>query len=66
MAMRDGPAAGLVLVDAILNRGVSATTTWRTPLAQVVGGSEEPRTREAPEAGLPWPAGARAPFSNGG
>ena len=30
VAMRDGPAAGLALVDAILARGDSRTTTWRT------------------------------------
>ena len=68
VAMRDGPASGLALVDAILARGLTATT-WPTPPGPTCcAGWGGPRTR-SPPTGAPstWlarnPSGASS--SNG-
>ena len=38
VAMRDGPSAGLALIDAILARGDLGTITWRTRRGRICAG----------------------------
>ena len=39
VAMRDGPAAGLACIDAILARGDCRITIWRTPRGRTCAGA---------------------------
>ena len=48
IAMRDGPAAGLALIDAILRAAISPTTRWRTPRAPISAGAWGAPPKRAP------------------
>ena len=61
VAMRDGPAAGLALIDAILARGDWPTTTWRTRPGPTCAGGSGGRRRPAPPTSARSPSRAQEP-----